>query len=151
MRGYLNREELNIEKLINIPSLNKTKIYKTGDKVLWLPDGNIHFLGRYDNQVKIRGLRIETGEIEFCLLKHPGINNVKVLCCGQTDIDKYLSAYVIAEQDISKQELITFLSERLPDYMIPLVYYKLDEIPVTQNGKTDRRALLDTDKTRIIT
>jgi tyrocidine synthetase-3 len=117
--------------------------YKTGDLVQWLPDGNIQFLGRIDEQVKIRGFRIELGEIENRLLKHPDINEAVVVLKGdETGAgDKNLCAYLMADQKLSTVEINQYLSRHLPDYMIPSYFVQIEQIPLTPNGKIDRKAL----------
>ncbi|HLP45748.1 MAG TPA: amino acid adenylation domain-containing protein, partial [Candidatus Kapabacteria bacterium] len=142
-RGYLNRPELTSEKFIKNRSYksNKTYIlYKTGDLAGWLPDGNIQFLGRIDHQVKIRGFRIELGEIESRLMKHPDIKDAVVLAIEENG-DKYLSAYIVFNNESVIPGLREYLSKELPEYMIPTYFISLDKIPLTSNGKLDRKAL----------
>jgi amino acid adenylation domain-containing protein len=116
-------------------------LYKTGDLARWLPDGNIEFIGRIDHQIKIRGFRIEPGEIESRLLKHDRIKEAVVLVRQDGKGDKYLCAYVVSQRVFGVSELREYLSEDLPDYMIPSYIIKLDEMPLTPNGKIDRAAL----------
>ncbi|KAF9995748.1 hypothetical protein BGZ79_010521 [Entomortierella chlamydospora] len=141
-RGYLNRAELTSERFPLDP-FSKTKgsrIYKTGDLVRYLPDGNFIFLGRNDHQVKIRGFRIELGEIEARLAEHPLVREATVVALG-TDSDKRLIAYVVADAaDRLAQLLRDHLTRLLPEYMIPAAYVRLDALPRTVNGKLDRRA-----------
>ncbi|MFC2146434.1 amino acid adenylation domain-containing protein, partial [Acidobacteriota bacterium] len=128
------------------PHLPHSPIYKTGDLARWLPDGNIEFLGRIDHQVKIRGFRIELGEIENHLLNHNHIKEVVVLVKTDKIGDKYLCAYIVSglsPQNFHDLDLKTFLSECLPDYMIPSYFVLLEKIPLTPNGKVDRRKLPD--------
>jgi amino acid adenylation domain-containing protein len=148
--GYLNRPELTAEKFIEYRSYrsNRTYIYyKTGDMARWLPDGNIEFLGRLDDQVKIRGYRIEPEEIETHLLGYPGIKETVVLALGEEPHDKFLCAYVVSDKGNEKnpagmsEELRTYLSQLLPDYMVPSHFAAIEKIPLTPNGKLDRRAL----------
>ena len=152
-RGYLNQEELTHERFISNPfakelGLSKTdRIYKTGDLVRWLPDGNIEYLGRTDFQVKIRGFRIELGEIENVLAKHKAISQVSVID-KEKEGQKYLVAYYViskGKKDPEIDALRSYLSETLPDYMVPAAFVKLDEMPLTPNGKINRRALPDPD------
>ena len=138
-RGYLNNEILTGEKFIDDPFLGD-RIYKTGDLVRWLPDGNIEYLGRIDHQVKIRGYRIELGEIESQLLQHAGIEEGVVLA-KEKEGDKYLVSYYVSSQGVEDWELKSFLSSRLPEYMVPAYFVKLAALPLTGNGKLDRRAL----------
>ena len=144
-RGYLNRPELTTEKFV-INHYTGERMYKTGDLGRWLPDGNIEFLGRIDTQVKIRGFRIECGEIESTLLKHPEIKKSAVLALG-TENNKYLVGYYVSEKELNNDELRAHLSSSLPDYMIPSFFIRLDSIPLTPNGKVDRKALPKPDKT----
>jgi len=120
------------------------RLYKTGDLVRWLPDGNIEFLGRVDLQVKIRGYRIELGEIEKRLLTHEKIKQAAVIVLEKGDgsrADKYLCAYLVADKDIDTVEVKKYLSRELPDYMVPPYFAILDRLPINPNGKIDRRAL----------
>ena len=118
-------------------------LYKTGDLARYLPDGNIEYLGRIDNQVKIRGFRIELGEIEAVLGQHPAVRENAVIVHEASQSDKRLVAYLVPHQEqvIENTELRGFLSERLPDYMIPSAFVTLEALPLTPNGKIDRRAL----------
>jgi amino acid adenylation domain-containing protein len=136
-RGYLNRPEITAERFTYLPT--GERIYRTGDLARWLSDGNIDFLGRIDHQVKLRGFRIELGEIESQLLKHEGIREVVVIA-GEKE-DKYLCAYIVSESEPSVSKLKGFLSDRLPEYMIPAYFVVLERIPLTPNGKVDRKAL----------
>ncbi|KAF9343326.1 hypothetical protein BGX26_005904, partial [Mortierella sp. AD094] len=142
-RGYLNRPELTSEKFPLDPFTKEegARMYKTGDLVRYLQDGNLVFLGRNDHQVKIRGFRIETGEIEARLVEHPLISETVVVALG-TDSDKRLVAYVVADAvDHLAQLLRNHLTPVLPEYMIPAAFVCLDALPMTPNGKLDRRAL----------
>lgn len=144
-RGYLNRPELTTEKFIFNPFRSEVgaRLYKTGDLARFLPDGNIEFLGRIDYQVKIRGFRIELGEIEGILGQHPAL--IQPLVIAREDIpgDKQLVAYIVAnpEQIPTQVELRSFLQSRLPEYMVPTSFVFLDTLPLSPNGKIDRRAL----------
>jgi len=141
-RGYLDRPDLTAEKFIEVNLLGKIeRIYKTGDLAKWQNDGNIEFLGRIDHQIKLRGFRIELGEIEAVLLKHPAIKEV-IVNLHKTENNQQLVAYVIGEliDDLS-QQLKQHLKTHLPDYMIPSQIIRLDEFPLTPNGKIDRQAL----------
>ncbi|WP_392535306.1 amino acid adenylation domain-containing protein [Nostoc sp. C117] len=143
-RGYWNRPELNQQKFIPNPfgHTNADRLYKTGDLVRYLPDGNIEFFSRIDNQVKIRGFRIELAEIEVILTQHPQVRDAVVIAREDQPGIKNLAAYLIPEgkQPISN-ELRSFLKEKLPDYMIPASFTVLEVLPITPNGKVDRRAL----------
>ncbi|WXG14266.1 amino acid adenylation domain-containing protein [Xenorhabdus griffiniae] len=141
--GYLNRPELTAERFLPDPFSNKPNahMYRTGDLARYLPDGNLEFLGRNDQQVKIRGFRIEPGEIEARLVEYPAIREAVVLALGEGQ-DKQLVAYVLTqESDGLAARLREHLSARLPDYMLPMAFVRLDEFPLTPNGKLDRRAL----------
>jgi len=144
-RGYHNRPELTAERFIPDPfgGSPEARLYKTGDLCRWLPDGNIEYLGRLDFQVKIRGLRVELGEIEAVLGGHPLVKRCVVVAREDVPGDKQLVAYVVwqPENASSVEELRNHLRERLPDYMLPSAFVSLHELPVTPNGKVDRRAL----------
>ncbi|NQZ12766.1 MAG: amino acid adenylation domain-containing protein, partial [Algicola sp.] len=157
-RSYLNQPELTAQKFINNPFYNKDdlnsseRLYKTGDLVRYLPDGNLAFIGRIDHQVKIRGFRIELGEIENTLAGHPQVKDV-LLMVNDTAGDKRLVAYVVtdtppseAQQALSAQ-LREYLNDTLPEYMIPSAFVLLDQLPLTANGKVDRKALPEPDMT----
>ena len=143
-RGYLKRPELTQEKFVPNPFKAGERMYRTGDLARWLPDGNIEFLGRIDNQVKIRGFRIELGEIESRLLTHEMIKEAVVVAkdhpTGATG-DKYLCAYFVAEEELTVSELRDYLALALPVYMIPTYFRQLPKLPLTANGKIDRKAL----------
>src|SRR5919202_2851587 len=144
-RGYLNRPDLTQEKFIPNPFNNEpsSRLYKTGDKARYLSDGNIEFLGRLDNQVKIRGFRIELGEIEAALAQYLGVRETVVIAREDVPGHKYLVAYIVPnhESALAFSDLRSFLSEKLPNYMIPGAFVILDALPLTSNGKVDRRAL----------
>jgi amino acid adenylation domain-containing protein len=148
-RGYLNRAELTAERFIANPFATEmdkrqgyTKLYKTGDLVRWRQDGNLEYVGRNDLQVKIRGYRIELGEIESALAALPEIKQAVVIDREQGG-NKYLAAYMVAAADasIDAESLRTSLLSQLPEYMVPSTFTELDAIPLTINGKVDRRAL----------
>ncbi|WP_291571169.1 non-ribosomal peptide synthetase [Clostridium sp. UBA4548] len=140
-RGYVNRQELTAEKFVDNPFDPGTKIYKTGDLARWLPDGNIEFLGRIDNQVKVRGFRIELGEIESRLLQHENIKEAAVLVKENKDSEKYICAYIVSDKRLKELDLKGYLKETLPEYMVPAYFVELEKMPLTTNGKLDRRAL----------
>ena len=117
------------------------RMYKTGDLGRWLGDGNIECLGRNDSQVKIRGFRIELGGIEAQLGMHEQVGAAAVICRDDDDGQKRLVAYVTLKKPTGARELREFLGARLPEYMVPSAYEVLDELPMTANGKVDRRAL----------
>ncbi|MEH1813020.1 MAG: amino acid adenylation domain-containing protein [Nostoc sp.] len=119
------------------------RLYKTGDLAQYLPDGNIEFLGRIDDLVKIRGFRVELGEVEAVLSKHPQINQAVAKVHGESAREKYLVAYFvpIVGETITVEQLRTFLTEQLPDYMIPSAFVEMESFSLTPNGKVNRRAL----------
>lgn len=140
-RGYLNRPELTQERFINHPFQQGAILYKTGDIVKYLPDGNIEFIGRIDNQVKIRGHRIELGEIEAILNKLKLVKESTVQVY-EKNTDKQLIAYVVFENNVvANQELREKLRTQLPDYMIPVQFISLSELPLNNSGKLDKKAL----------
>lgn len=143
-QGYLNRPELTEERFIPNPFCPEptARLYKTGDLVRYLPDGNIEFIGRKDNQIKIRGYRIELGEIEAILGQHDSVRDVVVIMREDTPGDKRLVGYVTPEKlPLDESQLKDYLKQLLPDYMVPAAIVVLDKIPLTPNGKADRRAL----------
>ncbi|MFK0731302.1 MAG: amino acid adenylation domain-containing protein, partial [Gloeotrichia echinulata HAB0833] len=143
-RGYLNRPELTLEKFIPNPFSDhlSERLYKTGDFARYLIDGNIEYLGRIDNQVKIRGFRIELGEIEAVLNTHPQIQQTVVITTEDIDGNKRLVAYIVKTDDsITTNQLREFLKQQLPEYMVPSTFVTLDTIPLTPNGKIDKKAL----------
>ncbi|MDQ1350457.1 MAG: hypothetical protein QG657_759 [Acidobacteriota bacterium] len=144
-RGYLNRPELTAEKFIEIHHssfiIHHSKFYRTGDLARWLPDGNIEFLGRIDHQVKIRGFRIELEEIENQLLKHNHIKQAQTLVRTNEKKDNFICAYITADKQLEITDLRKYLSGHLPEYMIPSHFVQVEKIPLTPNGKVDRKAL----------
>ena len=179
--GYLNRPLLTAEKfdqdfqdyqddqdkkgidknsLTPLPLYPSTPLYHTGDLARWLPDGNIEFLGRIDHQVKVRGFRIELGEIEHCLLNHENIKEVVVLAREKEGDSRYLCAYIVPGNmnkpfdpvhPFTVSELREYLSQHLPDYMIPAYFIQLEQLTLTPNGKIDRKALPEPDQSTIET
>ncbi|MBD2510596.1 non-ribosomal peptide synthase/polyketide synthase [Nostoc muscorum FACHB-395] len=167
-KGYLNRPELTQEKFIPNPfsgsrgaeeqrsrgvrerrrkivqsPVASPRLYKTGDLARYLPDGNIEYLGRIDNQVKIRGFRVELGEIEAALSQHKDVQTSVVIVREDIPGDKRLVSYIVlqSEQTTTVKELRSFLKEKLPEYMVPSAIAILESLPLTSNGKIDRRAL----------
>ncbi|WP_291584148.1 amino acid adenylation domain-containing protein [Clostridium sp. UBA6640] len=142
-RGYINNYNKTTEVFMEDPFIDKgvRRLYKTGDLAKWLPDGNIEILGRKDYQVKIRGFRIELGEIENILLKHEKINEAVVVTREDSERNKYLCAYVVLNENITLDQLKEELRKDLPEYMIPAYFVKLEKMPLTRNGKIDRRNL----------
>src|SRR5215831_14297542 len=150
-RGYLNRRELTAERFMGDRFVEEggERMYRTGDLGRWRNDGNIEFLGRNDFQVKIRGFRIELGEIEARLSEYAGIEQVVVVTREDEKEDKRLVAYYTSTAGsaagVGVEDIRGYLLERLPGYMVPAVYVKLETLPLTANGKLDRRALPEPD------
>ncbi|MDM8557190.1 non-ribosomal peptide synthase/polyketide synthase [Candidatus Parabeggiatoa sp. HSG14] len=150
-RGYLNRPELTQEKFIEIELFGKRqRLYKTGDLARWLPDGNLEYLGRIDHQVKLRGFRIELGEIEAMLVQHEVIKESVVILYDKENNPRLATYMTVSSAQVSKEvneqtllftELRTWLSSRLPEYMIPAHFTVLEKLPLMPNGKIDRQAL----------
>ncbi|MFI2352086.1 amino acid adenylation domain-containing protein [Streptomyces sp. NPDC019443] len=144
-RGYLGRAALTAERFLPDPFTGDgTRMYRSGDRVRWLPDGRLEFLGRADDQVKVRGFRIEPGEIEALLAAHPMVRTAVVTASGQ-DTDRRLLAYLVPAEQAdgipSAGELRAYAGNRLPSFMVPSVFIELAELPLTTNGKVDRAAL----------
>jgi len=139
-RGYLNKPDLTAEKFINHPFLKGERIYRTGDLVKWKTDGSIVYLRRLDEQIKLRGFRIELGEIESKLKEIEGVNDAAVIMQENSD-DKYLCGYIAGEIELDIDKIKTVLSEDLPDYMIPHYFIQLKSLPITKNGKLNKRSL----------
>ncbi|MGB3464196.1 MAG: amino acid adenylation domain-containing protein, partial [Cyclobacteriaceae bacterium] len=145
--GYLNREELTKEKFIDNPFVYGERLYKTGDMGRWLSDGNLEFVGRKDDQVKVRGFRIELGEIENTLLQHDDVGQVVVIAKQIRSDENELVAYFTAEQQLDTGELHNYLKAALPAFMIPSYMIQLDALPLTVNGKIDKKSLPDPEQT----
>ncbi|MDB9305423.1 amino acid adenylation domain-containing protein [Nodularia spumigena CS-591/12] len=149
-RGYLNQPELTAQKFIPNPFGNG-KLYKTGDLARYLPDGNIEYLGRIDNQVKLRGLRIELGEIESVLDTHPQVGQTVVILREDIAENKQLVAYVLRkDQSLTPGELRRFLQDKLPGYMIPSAFVILLDFPLNPNGKIDYKKLPKPDEISLV-
>jgi len=143
-RGYLNRPELTRERFLPDPFSQKegAHLYKTGDLARYRADGVLEYLGRIDNQVKVRGYRIELGEIEATLAAHPDVQSCAVLAREDTPGNKQLVGYVVLRAPATDTgELTEFLGQRLAEYMVPTHFVRLDAMPLTENGKVDRKAL----------
>ncbi|AFZ23810.1 non-ribosomal peptide synthase/amino acid adenylation enzyme [Cylindrospermum stagnale PCC 7417] len=141
-RGYLNQPELTAERFIH--HCLSPRLYKTGDLARYLPDGNLEFLGRIDDQVKLHGFRIELGEIEAILCQHPQVREVVVVAREDRPGKKLLVAYIVPEEQIANFksfELRDFLKQKLPDYMVPSQFILLKALPLTANGKIERKSL----------
>lgn len=143
-RGYLNRPELTAERFIPNPFDASYTIYKTGDIARYLPDGNIEFFGRSDQQVKVRGFRIETGEIEVRLASHPSVRQAVVGVWKEKTSEASLVAWIVpasAESVADGHQLREHLRKTLPEYMVPSIFMNIGSLPLTPNGKVDRKAL----------
>jgi thioesterase domain-containing protein/aryl carrier-like protein len=140
-RGYLNQKQLTAEKFVANPFRAGEKMYKTGDLGRWLPDGNLEYLGRMDEQVKIRGYRVELGEIETVIHQSGLVKQAVVGVREDPQGNKQLVGYVVAEGDLNRPALVTYLQGQLPAYMVPQFWVQLEAMPMTRNGKTDKRAL----------
>ena len=152
-RGYLNRPELTAERFVKDPFIGEAqgRMYRTGDLGRYLEDGSLEYLGRTDTQVKIRGFRIELGEIEGCLQRQPGIREAVVLARENQPGEQRLVAYVVSEGGpLDIGQLREGLSRSLPEYMLPMAYVQLEGLPLTANGKLDRRALPAPDQERYL-
>jgi amino acid adenylation domain-containing protein len=154
-RGYVNRPELTNQKFISNPFSSEpgSRLYKTGDFARYLPDGNIEFLGRIDHQVKLRGFRIELGEIESVLSQHPAVKEAVVLAREDAPGDQRLVAYVVPDQKSvpTIADFRSLLQARLPDYMIPAAFIFLEALPLSPNGKIDRKLLPPPDQSALQT
>jgi acyl-coenzyme A synthetase/AMP-(fatty) acid ligase len=140
-RGYLNNPQLTSERFVEHPAMAGERIYRTGDVARWLPDGNIEYLGREDHQVKIRGLRIELGEIENTIQAFPGIADCVVTTKKYSESIILIVAYLVCKQEVDLEGLKEHLQRFLPEYMVPGHFEKISQIPLTPNGKADRKAL----------
>ncbi|HEU0300910.1 MAG TPA: amino acid adenylation domain-containing protein, partial [Longimicrobium sp.] len=142
-RGYLNRAAMTAEKFIPDPFSGDpgARLYRTGDLARWRADGELEFLGRDDFQVKVRGLRVELGEIEARLAEHPQVREAVVLAREHAPGDQRLVAYCVASGEVEVESLRAHLLERLPEYMVPAAYVALPAMPLSPNGKLDRAAL----------
>ena len=150
--GYLNLGKMTENAFIPNPFSDRpsTRIFKTGDRGRWQPDGNIEFIGRVDHQVKIRGFRIELGEVEVVLNKHPSVKECVVVAREDRPNEQRLIAYIVLRRKskTATQEFQQLLKKRLPDYMLPSEFVMLDKLPVTTSGKVDRNALPAPDRSR---
>ncbi len=153
-RGYLGRADLTAERFLPDPfaaaDAAGARLYRTGDLVRWLPSGELEFLGRTDRQVKVRGFRVELGEIEAALAEHPAVREAAVLAREDRPGERRLVAYVAphAGRDAALGELRAFLERRLPEHMVPVAFVTLDALPLNSSGKVERRALPAPDASR---
>ena len=148
--GYLNRPELNAKCFVHNPFVKGELVYKTGDEAMWLNDGNLKYIGRKDHQVKIRGQRIELGEIEYHLKQKESLKEIVVLVQEKQE-EKELVAFLVSDQKENASELQMYLSNTLPGYMVPSKYYQLETMPLTSNGKVDRKTLLQHEESQLAT
>ncbi|WP_408895225.1 amino acid adenylation domain-containing protein [Paenibacillus taichungensis] len=139
--GYLNNEQLTKDKFIQMPFKLDERVYKTGDIGLWLEDGNIEYLGRKDDQAKIRGYRVELQEIKSILLSHPFVKDALVITRSDGDAQRYLCAYIIGEKYGIEEEIRNYLRTKLPGYMVPSLIIMLENFPLTINGKLNYKEL----------
>jgi amino acid adenylation domain-containing protein len=143
-RGYLNRPEKTAETYLTNPFTTDQKysrVYRTGDIVRYLADGNIQFVGRRDGQVKIRGFRIELKEVEAVIREYPGIKDATVQAFDYETGGKYIAAYIVSDEQVDIKELNAFIGKQKPSYMIPAATMQIDAIPLNQNQKVNRKAL----------
>ena len=142
-RGYLNQPDLTGERFVANPFTKGERMYKTGDLGRWLPGGDIEFGGRKDDQVKIRGYRIELGEIEEVLQSYPGIDAAAVIVGRDSGEEKELIAYIAGNETVNLTDLRGHLNKTLPDYMLPGRYIQMESLPLTVNGKIDKKKITD--------
>ncbi|MEK3902760.1 amino acid adenylation domain-containing protein [Paenibacillus sp. FSL R7-0179] len=147
-RGYLNREDLTKERFVPVPFHPQARMYRTGDLGRWMPDGNIEYLGRMDHQLKIRGFRVELEEIETALRSFPVVKEAVVMDREDSQGWKYLCAYLTLHEDttLTIAEIRNYLVVKLPDYMIPARFMLLERMPLSSNGKVNRRELPPPDR-----
>ncbi|MDQ0272984.1 non-ribosomal peptide synthetase [Cytobacillus purgationiresistens] len=144
-RGYINNQQQTKEKFIKNPFRDGEYMYRTGDFAKWLPDGKVEILGRKDDQVKIKGVRIETGEIETVLSHYPDIEEAVVMSRSNSINSQFLCAYYQATKEVDEETLRAFLMKQLPTYMIPSHYVRIDKLPIGDSGKLDKKALPEPD------
>ena len=142
-QGYLNPEKATAERFIPNPLKSGERLYRTGDRVRWLPDGNMEFLGRNDDQVKVRGYRVELGEIQNRLVQHETVKEAVVLARVFQDGGTGLVAYVVGHAGLNAAALRTHLRTTLPEYMVPPYFVQVEGLPLTPSGKVDKKALPD--------
>ncbi|MGI1179454.1 non-ribosomal peptide synthetase, partial [Pseudomonas aeruginosa] len=140
-RGYLNRPELNAERFLADPFVAGGRLYRTGDLARWLADGNLEYLGRADDQVKIRGNRVEPDEVRDRLAALPGVRDAAVVARDSAVRGTHLVGYYVAAAELDPGQLRAGLSATLPDFMLPAFFVRIDSLPLSANGKLDRRQL----------
>lgn len=142
-RGYINAPNLTNENFTMDPFIKNSRMYKTGDFGKWNSEGEIEYLGRIDNQIKIRGNRIELGEIEVHLLSLKNISNASIQINEDNDGNKLIYAFYVSEKEINAEDIKIELKKYLPEYMLPSRLFQVDSIPLTNNGKVDRKKLME--------
>lgn len=142
-KGYIGRDELTARSFIYLPQQPDIRVYRTGDIGRQLPSGNYEYLGRFDNQVKIRGKRVELEEIETHLNQFDGIKQSVVITIETSEVNKILQAYYTSDISINQKDISDYLSSKLPEYMIPVVYKHVENFIYTENGKIDRKRVLE--------
>ncbi|UOX98968.1 amino acid adenylation domain-containing protein (plasmid) [Bacillus cereus] len=142
-KGYLNRPDLTAQRFLSNPFISSEKMYRSGDLAVMLPNGLIEYQGRMDSQVKVKGYRIEIGEVENALLQHKSVKDVVVVNWQGEDNSNHLVAYIVLKDSVQNIEIRSFISHMLPSYMIPSFFIYMDQLPLTINGKVDRQALPD--------
>ncbi|GGD98621.1 non-ribosomal peptide synthetase [Paenibacillus nasutitermitis] len=139
--GYYNAPELTSEKFVDNPNREGREMYKTGDLARWTEDGTLEFLGRKDFQTKVRGFRVELGEIESCLLKHRDIEEAVAVAMTDAAGGDAICAYFVSHADAEVPELRSYMARKLPEFMVPAYFMRLNKLPLNNNGKIDRKAL----------
>ncbi|WP_315788445.1 condensation domain-containing protein [Fischerella sp. JS2] len=140
-KGYLHRPELTSKRFIDNPFVPGTKLYKTGDLVRYLNNGQLEYLGRYDDQIKIRGFRVELGEITLAITQHPSVQDAVVISRKDAQDEQYLVAYIVTKQENVIPQILQNLQQKLPIFMIPSAFMVIDAIQLTPNGKVDKNSL----------
>ncbi|PPA81760.1 non-ribosomal peptide synthetase [Brevibacillus laterosporus] len=149
-RGYIGQPALTREKFIDHPFTTGERLYRTGDMARWDETGMVQFLGRMDHQIKIRGYRIEIGEIEKHIITHPLVHEAIVLAFPNNQNENELCSYYLSDEELSQSELRQFLQQKVPEYMIPMFFIRLEKMPLTSNGKINRHALPKPDDDKLI-
>lgn len=148
-RGYLNRDDLTKERFVSNPFEKGKLMYRTGDLARWLEDGEIQFIGRVDHQIKLRGYRIELSEIEKHMIGYGGITDCACVVLKDYNNQDYIAAYYLSKEDVAINEVRKHLLKFLPEYMIPEAYCHIDKIPMTPNGKVDKKSLPEINKSQM--